>query len=470
MLRAVKLPWLRRRKAATKAELSTPPPPAPPPTPAPQRPPLPPPDEGRPARWRTPLAIALGVLAAAAGGLALGYALFSDSDPERAALPAVAPSVVIDELPEPDSADQAGPPAVVTRNTTRIAGVDPTDDAAGVATASFPGGGAARLVVVAPADSWQAALAASSLAADPIRAPILLGEGGEIPGVTAAALAAIDPASLAGAKGTQAVAIAGVATPLGLETIEIEDGDPATIAKLIDRRRSTLSGRPDPAHILVASAKKAAFAMPAAAWAARSGDPIAFADGDEVPTATVELIERHPNATVYVLGPESVISDEAVRRLKQIAGAAIRVGAGNPVANAIEFARFVDGSFGWNIADPGHGFTIANTDRPADAAAAAPLAAGGKPGPLLLTDSSELLPEDLAAFLLDTKPGFTDDPTRAVYNHVWLLGDESAISAQMQAEIDGLTQLEQVQPGSGSDALDGDDGAKGEAEAEAGDL
>jgi hypothetical protein len=165
-----------------------------------------------------------------------------------------------------------------------------------------------------------------------------------------------------------------------------------------------------------------------------------------------------------------VISDEAVRRLKQIAGAAIRVGAGNPVANAIEFARFVDGSFGWNIADPGHGFTIANTDRPADAAAAAPLAAGGKPGPLLLTDSSERLPEDLAAFLLDTKPGFTDDPTRAVYNHVWLLGAESAISAQMQAEIDGLTQLEQVQPGSGSDALDGDDGANGEAEAEAGDL
>jgi hypothetical protein len=40
----------------------------------------------------------------------------------------------------------------------------------------------------------------------------------------------------------------------------------------------------------------------------------------------------------------------------------------------------------------------------------------------------------------------------------------------MQAEIDGLTQLEQVQPGSGSDALDGDDGANGEAEAEAGDL
>ena len=453
------------------AAATTPPPPAQPiPTPTPAPAPAPAKSGDNRSGRRHRLALAAGLLAVLGGGIAIGYGLFSGSDTERGPLPAVAPSVVIDELPEPDSSEQAVAPAVVTQNTTRIAGVDPTDDAAGIATASFTNGGAARLVVIAPADSWQASLAASSLAADPLRAPILLGEGGEIPGVTAAALAAIEAVELPGAEGVQAVAIGGVATPLGLETVEIDDADPATIAKQIDRQRGLLSGRPNPSHILVVSAEQAEYSMPAAAWAARSGDPIAFADGDEVPEATIELIERHPNAEVYVLGPESVIGEQAERRLGELAGKAVRVGAEDPVENAIEFARFVDGSFGWNIIDPGHGFSIANTARPGDAAAAAPLAAGGKPGPLLVTDSAELLPEALADFLLDTKPGFSTDPTRAVYNHVWLLGDESAISAEVQTEIDALTQLEQIQPGAGSEDLGGGDQAPADAEAEAGDV
>ena len=53
----------------------------------------------------------------------------------------------------------------------------------------------------------------------------------------------------------------------------------------------------------------------------------------------------------------------------------------DPVENAIAFARYADGGFGWNINDPGHGFVIANADRPLDAAAAAPLSASGDLGP-----------------------------------------------------------------------------------------
>ena len=55
----------------------------------------------------------------------------------------------------------------------------------------------------------------------------------------------------------------------------------------------------------------------------------------------------------------------------------------DPVANAIAFARFSDGSFGWNVVDPGHGLVFATTQRPLDAAAAAPLSASGTYGPLL---------------------------------------------------------------------------------------
>ncbi len=408
--------------------------------------------------WLRPVTLGAGVLVAVGAGLGLGYALFSDEERDPVRLPAVAPTVVIDELPQPASAEEAGPPSLATLNTTRIAGVDPAADAAGVALASYPPSadlGSARLAVIAPAESWQAALAAGSLAAEPLGAPVLLGQTDEIPGFTAEALAALEPTGLKRADDTQIVVIGGVASPGGLKTLEVPGADPAEVAKQIDRARGQLSGREDPAHILVVSSEEAPFAMPAAAWAARSGDPIVFAAGDVVPDATVDVIKRHKGALVYVLGPESVIGKQALKRLEKVAGRAIRVGDEDPVSNAIAFARFLDGDFGWNIVDPGHGFSIANIDRPADAGAGALLAAGGKPGPLLVTDSATEIPEQLGSFLLDTKPGFTDDPTRAVYNHIWLLGDAAAISLPFQAEVDRLTRLERVSSGSGNGILDG---------------
>ena len=397
-------------------------------------------------------ALAAGAIVVAIGvGIAAGYALFDEPD-AAVRLPAVAPTVVIDEAPEPEAAEQLGFPGFATQNTTRVGGSDPTAAAAGVALASYPalgGVGGPRLVVMVPADSWQAGLAAASLTARPIGAPILLGARGEIPGFTAEALNGLSPTGLKRGDGVQVVAIGGVTAPDDLEPLLIGGSDPAELAKLIDRQRAKLSGRQHPDHILVTSAEESGFAMPAAAWAARSGDPIAFADGDQVPEATVEILERHPDASVYVLGPGSVISGKALRKLEKVSGRAIRISGEEPVTNAIEFARFVDGSFGWDINDPGHGFTIANLDRPADAGAAAPLAVGGKPGPMLLTDSATEVPRELRNFLLDTKPGYADDPARAVYNHVWLLGDTDAISLGFQAQVDALTELERVSEGAG---------------------
>ena len=55
----------------------------------------------------------------------------------------------------------------------------------------------------------------------------------------------------------------------------------------------------------------------------------------------------------------------------------------------------------------------------------------------------------MRSFLLDIKPGFEDDPTRAVYNHVWLIGDSSALGARLQAEVDELVEVAEVGPGAG---------------------
>jgi hypothetical protein len=385
------------------------------------------------------VAAVLAVLAVAGIGFGVGWIVFGDSGDGGGP----STTAVVDGSSGPA---KAGPvfPETATRNTTRVPGADPIEDAAGVALATFPtqgGVGATPAVTIVPADNWQQALAATPLVATPIGTPILLSTPDEVPQPTSDALTALSPRGLDKAGGTQAYVVGDVAMPDGLKVSPVAGRNPADIADAIDGEREKISGEKDPSHILVVSSKDSGLAMPAAAWAARSGDPILFADGDDVPEGTLNVIKRHPDTPVFVLGPKSAISDKALKKL----GDATRVGAEDPVDNAIEFARFTDGDFGWNINDPGHGFAIANLDRPLDAAAAAPLAAtGGSPGPLLLTDTSASVPPALESFLSDTQPGFQDDPTRAVFNHVWIIGDTEAISIPFQAQVDQLTKLAPV--------------------------
>jgi hypothetical protein len=193
--------------------------------------------------------------------------------------------------------------------------------------------------------------------------------------------------------------------------------------------------------------------MPAAGWAARSGDPVLFVDRDGVPGPTRKVLERNEDVPVYVLGPTSSISAKAFGEVEKLAPGAERIGAGDPAASSVEFARFTSGSFGWNINDPGHGFVIANASRPLDAAVAAPLSGSGTWGPLLVTENAGRVPDAMRGYLLDLKPGYEDDPTRALYNHVWLIGDTSALSVDLQAQLDEIAEVAPVTSGSGEDTL-----------------
>jgi len=219
-------------------------------------------------------------------------------------------------------------------------------------------------------------------------------------------------------------------------------GGTAGAAAIAELRDELLGGAPQ--HIVIAPAAEPAFAMPAAAWAARSGDPVLFANSDKLPAPTATFLERHPKTPVYVLGPSSAISSDVIREIGKIAGHVRRISGEDPIANAIAFARYSDGSFGWNINDPGHGFVVASSSEPLDAPAAAALSASGTWGPLLLTDSADTLPGALHGYLLDVKPGYTTDPTRAFYNHVWVIGDQDAIDVNEQAEIDELAALAKI--------------------------
>ena len=353
-----------------------------------------------------------------------------------------------------------GFPLVATRNTTRVSGPDPIADAAATALATHPpapGAEPIEAAVMVGEGDWQAGIAASVLAGPPLRAPLLIGERGGVPESTALALAQLEPRGGTSPADVGVYLVGETRAPSDLNAEQLKGSSPAELAAAIDELRQRLL-KTEPAHIVIASLDRAPYAMPAASWAARSGDPVLFSGRDEVPAATLEALRRHEGVPVYVLGPESVISEQARREIERLSPGAQRIGAEGPVANAIAFARFSDPTFGWNINDPGHGMVLASSARPLDAAAAASLSASGKWGPLLITDTPDRLPPELRGFMLDLKPGYEDDPTRAVYNHIWLIGDASAIGASVQAELDDLAELAQVgvgetgQPGTGTAA------------------
>jgi hypothetical protein len=184
--------------------------------------------------------------------------------------------------------------------------------------------------------------------------------------------------------------------------------------------------------------------MPAAAWAARSGDPVLYTDAKKLPSATATVLKEHPKVPVYLLGPESVIPKAVMKEIGKVSKRVNRVAGKDAVETALALARYHQGSFGWNVNDPGHGFVLARSDSPASAAAAAPLSASGTWGPLLLTEAPDRLPAALRSYLLDVKPGYTTDPTRAFYNHVWVVGDQDAIDVVQQAEVNELAELTRI--------------------------
>jgi hypothetical protein len=343
-----------------------------------------------------------------------------------------------------------GFPSSATRNTIRVGGADVAADAAGVAGALFPSTGSFdRPTAVALVDEgdWQTAVAASVLAGPPIGAPLLLSDGGDLPSVSQDTLDQLQPKGSDLSKDAQVIRVGDdVAHPGGYRTAVIQGDDAFQRAAAIDRFFSAARGKPSGA-VVVYSADSPAWAMPAASWAARSGDAALPVHKNSIPPAIAKALASHEGADVYLLGPPSVISASVEKELrtKKLARSVNRISARTPVESAIAFARYEKGDFGWGIVVPGYNFAIANVDRPLDAAAAASLATRGVFAPLLLTDNSDALPPALERYLLSVQPGYEDDPAQAVYNRAWILGDDKAVSVNEQARVDATAELIPVQ-------------------------
>jgi hypothetical protein len=190
--------------------------------------------------------------------------------------------------------------------------------------------------------------------------------------------------------------------------------------------------------------------MPAAGLAAESGAPLLFVTPTRVPAATALALAALRRPSIYVIG-SAAVGAHTLGELAHfgpvtaIPATSAAVERADPVANSISVARFTDGGFGWGIKDPGHGLVFANVARPLDAPAGALLSATGDYGPLLLLEGPSGIPPALAGYLGDIQPAYATAPqfrpVRGVYNHGWLLGDERAISALTQAELDSMLEI-----------------------------
>jgi hypothetical protein len=345
-----------------------------------------------------------------------------------------------------------GAVGVSTINTTRLGGSSATVDAAAVALAAYPGLTATTrppTVVMVDGSDWPAALASSVLAGAPLRAPLLYSEGSTLPQASSAALRAMRPTgtdalgpSPSGPDGrAQVLDIGNTVAPAGYVTRSLAGAEPAVLAVAIERLSSLLDGHSPRELIVTAANGPTAMTMPAAGLSAQTGAPILFVQRSKIPRATATELARLAGASIYVIGPRTVVSERVVRELRRF-GPVTRVSGPTPVANAIAVARFSNGSFGWGVVEPGHGLVFASSSRPLDAPAAAPLSARGDYGPLLLLESAEALSPQLSSYLSDLQPGTpASGAVHGVYNRGWLIGDETAISATTQARLDSLLEL-----------------------------
>jgi len=339
-----------------------------------------------------------------------------------------------------------------TRNTTRLGGADTATDAAAVAVAVYPGltqASRPAAVVMVDEHDWPAALAASTFAGSPLRAPLLFSEGQKLPEASDVALStmrptgtgALDPSATGPAGRAQVIQIGATATPAGYATRSLASANPAALAVAIEQTASTL--RRHMPHELIVTAAEAppAMTMPAAGLAAQTATPILFVEHSKIPGATATELRRLSGSSIYVVGPSSVVSTKVVRELERF-GRVRRIAGTTPASNAIAAARFTDGTFGWGVVEPGHGMVFANAARPLDGPAAAPLSATGDYGPLLLLESPDEIPAALGEYLSDLQPGSPPSgPVHGVYNHGWVIGGMSAVSARTQASLDALLEI-----------------------------
>lgn len=369
----------------------------------------------------------------------------------------------------PGEGAAAAMPWIATKNTTRINTGDPYEAAVLVSRSLWmanrddnrPGG-----IVLANPEQWQHAAASADLIHHPNNGPVLFVNNDSIPEVTLNEIKRLKPAGVPSNNGVQVVLVGDLApqieqqlTKLGLKTDKVTGANPADVAKNIDAYYAEAANEL-PSSVIVGSMDDPAFTLPAVNWIAHMPEPLLYVKKDEVPKETAEaLAKRNGAANVYILGPESVVSNKVEDQLKPY-GRVQRIAGKDAYENSIAFARYSDPQtgFGWGIAVPGRNLSFVPADSNAIAVAAAPFSHLGKHAPLIWTGKDKM-PDSVMAYVMSIQPKYEKTPTEGPYNHAWISGDEKLLSGAAQGEIDSMLEIVSAS-GGGHGSMGGAGGAQ----------
>lgn len=351
--------------------------------------------------------------------------------------------------------------ALVTSFTTRYAGRNVYETALTLAQATFPASRHANqpgAIILARPDRKEELMAAVSVIHHPVDAPILFVDADRLPAETHAALERFQPEGIAFDGGTQVIAIGSIADQvireveaLGLKVRQIRGAadDPANLAAAVDDYRASIhADHPD--IVVIASLDQPDFALPALSFVAHMPAGFTFVSRDSIPEATRGLLSRRFGpAYMYLMGPESAISEAVARELARY-GHVQRLAAPDPYALSAYFSGYRDSGrdfgywvgrtprdFGWGVAGPGRNFTFVNPEAWAEGLAAAVLSHRGKHGSILLVEQ-DAVPEPVRRYLAETVRPRPTAPRDQLFNHGSIVGGTEIISQRLQGEIDGL--------------------------------
>lgn len=363
---------------------------------------------------------------------------------------------------ETSNASSVAVPWIGTKNTTRINTSDPVQAAVLVSRTLWTAesnNNRPSSVVLTDVNNWQIAAVSTDLIHHPSNGPVLFFDKENIPSATMDELKRLNPKGAEGNDGIQIVIVGPVTASveeklksLDLKVDKIEGDEPAAVAQAIDAYYAKAAGEL-PQAVVIGSIDSPEYTLPAVNWIAHMPEPLLYVKKDEVPASTVEALKkRSGKATIYVLGPKSVISAKVEDELRSY-GTVTRISGDNPYDNAIAFAQFKDNSndFGWGITTPGHNLSFLTTDSTMLAIAAAPFSHLGKHAPLLFTEKGGM-PDSVMEYTATLQPKFQKSPAEGPYNHAWVTGDTTSITTKAQSEIDDMLE---ISPASGGDPHSG---------------
>lgn len=339
--------------------------------------------------------------------------------------------------------------SIATKNTSRILGSTAEEISISTSFMIWPAsedGNRPNIVLIAPSESWQTQLITVDLIHHPSDGPLLVTSKDNISDAVINELNRLNPKG--GTNGIEVITV-GMSdnankqlAEKGYKIHQITGDNIFKLAEDIDEYYGSMAGGL-PNSVIIASSDDAEYSIPAANWIAHMAEPLLYVKKDAIPTETENALKkRDGKATIYLLGPESIISKKVEDSLQNF-GKVTRISGDTPYSNAIALAKFrdKDTGFGWGITMPGHGLLIVSKDNIKDSIASGAFSHRGKHAPMLITNTNKA-PQELLDYLKDLKPFFENDPTEGPYTHIYITGNTDWISLEQQGNLDNLIEIE----------------------------